>query len=82
MSNLKEEIGRFYGYPECCIEAFPCESVRVGPWMGTGFLACPRCAPTAERNFDAWVAEHIATGREASQPFPHGELPSFLRAHT
>jgi hypothetical protein len=67
--------GLHYGYPMCCIKNFlrmnfPHEE---GPWIGTGYIACPKCAPEARKNFKKFVAEHITPNRKEPRPFPHDQ---------
>jgi len=70
------EIGYELGYPKCCIEAFPHESVHETPFNGTGFLPCKECAKKGSKE----LLEEIVSNRTHSQPFPHafGKHPLYL----
>jgi hypothetical protein len=72
-------LGSYFGFPECCVKEFTanyCETTRrlypEGPWMGTGFIPCPCCAPAA-LEFDQFVANHITPNRRCSTPFPNDD---------
>lgn len=63
-----EEFGRFFGYPECCIEAFVSfESVGVTRKLdGTGYKPCQACNQLPE----AVLIERINQNRICPIPFP------------
>jgi hypothetical protein len=67
-----QDFGEYFGYPPCCVAAFPNESVRLGPWVGTGFLACKECASEASKDFGKFIQEKIKPHRSCREPFPHG----------
>lgn len=78
MEDIQYKLfGALYGFPSCCVNEF-CTSYCMdtrnqypdGPWMGTGYMPCISCAPTAAQDFDKFVAEHIATKRICPLPFP------------
>ena len=70
-------LGRYYGFPECCVEAFialpdvmPARVNSINePWNKTGFVPCPACAPVAQ-DFEKFVREYIQPRRICSAPFP------------
>lgn len=60
-------LGRYFGYPECCIRAFLEQDFeRGGPFDGTGYRPCRTCATRPE----AEVLAHIASRRKHPEPFP------------
>jgi hypothetical protein len=74
---VHKKIGRFLGYPECCLQAFAqdtCQVTKVkypnGPWWGTGYVPCSDCAEKCLVNFSQFVGQHITPRREAPAPFP------------
>ena len=69
-------FGRYFGYPACCVAEFKATVSMAtkflypnGPWLGTGFIPCSRCAPAA-LDFESFVAEHITPNRLCHLPFP------------
>lgn len=73
----KKKIGRYLGYPECCLQAFGRDTCQVtkdkhpnGPWWGTGYVPCEACAAKCLVNFTLFVEQHIAPRRQAPVPFP------------
>lgn len=86
-NNMWNAFGRHAGFPTCCIQAFCrdcCEDTKelypAGPWMGTGFVPCLECAPTAAKDFEKFVATHIAPRRLNRKPFPQGWSETFQTA--
>jgi hypothetical protein len=66
--------GLLFGYPVCCIEHFVQNGKHEeGPWIGTGYIACPKCAPEARKDFRKFVAENITPNRKFHKPFPHDD---------
>ena len=72
-------LGKHFGYPECCVDEFlatTCQATKdqfpVGPWHGTGFIPCLRCADSAIA-FDQFIATRITPQRRCSTPFPETE---------
>ena len=68
-----EDIGTYFGYPECCIGAF-CELQHLGrDWshsiLGTGFVPCKSCAETKTSE---QLEQEIADRRLCHVPFPKG----------
>lgn len=68
--------GRFYGYPECCIEYF--EDHADEPWnrwskvqreasQYSGFMPCPPCAARVVSGVD--LHNLIQPTRQATRPF-------------
>lgn len=92
--QLDRELGRLYGYPDCCVEAFIDkdqwsldELVRdhiahtMGrPWNGTGFVPCSACRAQAAADFAAFVANVITPNRAAISPFPESAHSLIQRA--
>ena len=66
------EMGRLFGYPECCIESVV-EGAGCSPegvpnkYIGTGFTPCHACQTT--KTMDELIAE-INSNRTYKQPFP------------
>ncbi len=65
-------LGLFYGYPECCIEAFLTFShlysgTEGRPFIGTGFIPCAKCSK--EKTEEQLLAE-IAKNRVYREAFP------------
>ena len=65
-------LGLFYGYPECCIEAFLTFShlysgTEGRPFIGTGFIPCAKCSK--EKTEEQLLAE-IAKNRIYREAFP------------
>ena len=56
-----EEIGRYYGYPDCCIQAFAkfehmfVITTQIRQLFGTGFVPCMACC--SSKTEDELVAE-------------------------
>lgn len=65
--NVWSIWGRFYGYPECCVEAF-CKGEQVfsTQWSGTGFLCCDSCLSVTYND----MVDKINSRRIAINPFP------------
>lgn len=70
-------LGNHFGFPECCVKEFAanyCQPTKElypeGPWLGTGFVPCPCCAPAAAADFEHFVANRITPNRSCSTPFP------------
>lgn len=67
------EWGIYFGFPQCCIDAFVTLSHMVDPdlenrpLIGTGFICCPVCAAT--KTSDQLTAE-INSQRVCTKPFP------------
>lgn len=81
-SELANEwYGLYFGYPRCCTDAFnercsqfPVPEPPSGPWIGTGFIPCDRCAAMIrERGLEWFVAEQIEPFRICIGRFPDGE---------
>lgn len=76
------KAGRYFGYPECCIEWF---INRIGYDVneeqeaisnGNGFIACPACAKkvvTKEINFTDLIKNRIHP-----EPYPYDDIKTFL----
>jgi hypothetical protein len=72
-ADLNRDTGRFWGYPECCIEHF---EMREGPMsedqktagQGTGFVPCPTCTRLVLAGKP--LHELILSTRQAPKPFP------------
>lgn len=72
MSEIWKEKGKYYGYPECCIEHF-CkntqstdEQKRVS--KGYGFIPCPSCTEKIIKG-DIKL-ENLIKNRKCEHPFP------------
>lgn len=69
-----QRFGRYFGYPECCIETFLDELSEQGrdarrlpdDRMRDGVVFCPACAARPRKEVDA----EIATRRQHHEPFP------------
>lgn len=69
-----QRFGRYFGYPECCIETFLDELSEQGrdarrlpdERMRDGVVFCPACAARPREEVDA----EIATRRRHHEPFP------------
>lgn len=77
-----EEYGEYFGYPECCIQAFMTmnhmhsEDWRRYPLHGTGFVCCPTCA---ESKTEQQLMDEINARRDHPRPFPDDR--AFRRPH-
>ena len=68
-------FGTFYGYPQCCIDAFltrDCATNHVErpeelPFHGSGFIPCKTCFTTKSPE---QLEREIAERRQCSTPFP------------
>lgn len=64
-------IGRYYGYPDCCIAAFPNKSNReVSIHQHQGFLPCEKCAERIKKG--EIKIEDLIQNRQQSTPYPIG----------
>lgn len=82
MLNLSEDVGRYFGYPLCCIKAYDqvvsnsglktAEQANPRVHKHTGFIPCPT---HAKQVFNGEIAlESLIRGRICPLPFP--EEPS------
>lgn len=73
------ELGRYFGYPDCCIEAFLDrlytpgdvleDSNKVNNKMhGTGYVPCPDCYEKSKEE----LISTIKANRICKEPFPKG----------
>ena len=76
--NTGEEIGRYYGFPECCIESFMQTMGALGNPLGaeagngTGFIPCPK---HAQQVIDGDIKlEDLINNRECETPFPIDDM--------
>lgn len=69
-----EEAGKYYGYPQCCIDSFSKTAGAFGNPKGgeagnfTGFIPCPPCADkvlTGQKELN-----ELITNRKCEEPFP------------
>lgn len=61
--------GRYYGFPECCIESFLTLSHVSGPDRkldGTGYVPCLKCNEKSEEE----LIQIINSNRRSPRPFP------------
>lgn len=72
MSNTWLIRGRYYGYPECCIQSFLNLDHLSDPeprkLKGTGYVPCKACNKKSEKK----LIETIQSMRRALVPFPKG----------
>lgn len=64
--------GRYYGYPECCIESFINLEHLGSPdrkLKGTGYVPCAKCDSKTEVE----LIDIINSNRKAPRPFPREE---------
>lgn len=68
-------LGKHFGFPECCIAEFAknfCQTTKAryprGPWVGSGFIPCARCAEVA-LDFAKFLVERIVPNRQCVLPF-------------
>ena len=81
--NTGRAMGRFYGFPECCIdyfanrtmEAVMADNATEFVLRGTGFIACPHCR--ANKTAEQLTAE-IQQNRKCAAAFPDGEMDGNL----
>lgn len=60
-------LGRWLGYPECCIEAFLTQDeAPVTAYEGTGYIPCVECRKKSMRK----LLTEIAIRRKCDTPFP------------
>ena len=62
--------GRYYGYPECYIQAFCNASPKPNPdrkFKGTGFVPCDTCNSTKS---EKELVEEVSARRKCLKPFP------------
>lgn len=70
-----DELGVYFGYPQCCITSFSVTMGIVYNKLGkqagneTGFVPCPICAKRVLSG--AIKLENLITNRECNTPFPH-----------
>src|SRR5690554_1109638 len=73
-----EVIGKYYGYPECCVGHFS-ENVGRNGWNeyargswaeGTGFIPCPECLARPKEDLVSEIAER----RCQRTKFPDGDF--------
>ena len=72
MSKDWKTLGVYFGYPECCIEAFLTEDFSIRPTRklsGTGYIPCAKCN---EKYTEEELTENINKNRECPTPFPDG----------
>ena len=68
-----EDMGKYFGYPTCCIASFvrlehrDDRGLSDRPLIGTGFVPCKICSQT--KTAEQLEAE-IALNRECPLPFP------------
>ncbi len=66
-NKFKYIIGKYYGYPDCCIKAFDLNKKKLkhDKFFGSGFLPCPDCF-----NKDiSDIIQYINNNRICSIPF-------------
>ncbi len=79
MDRYTFEVGKHYGYPQCCIEWFIKERIEKHPMDmipltakqsqvhgNNGFIPCPTCAETVTKE----TLHTLIKGRKCSTPFP------------
>jgi len=66
------ENGKYFGYPQCCIDYFITNSSteRNPSWNKTGFIPCPNCLKTVN---DVDGLARLIVGRECEKPFPQSK---------
>lgn len=81
MDRYTFEVGKHYGYPECCIRWFSKERIEKHPLdftpltgkqeqlCGTGFIPCPACAEKVTVD----TLHTLITNRECTNPFPEDD---------
>jgi hypothetical protein len=87
MDKYTLEVGKHYGYPQCCIEWFAKERIAKHPLEmepltakqneahgGTGFVPCPKCAETVT----AATLHTLIKNRQCSLPFPEEKEEELL----
>lgn len=74
-----EQLGRYFGYPECCIQYFVHIRIESMPPLtpkqeavhgNTGFIPCPTCA----EKVTAETLHTLIHNRSCPHPFPHGKV--------
>ncbi len=69
-------FGKFYGYPECCVEWFiKRKSLRLTKQQerihgGNGFIPCPSCA----KKITEETINQLITNRICSRDYPNEEV--------
>lgn len=72
--------GRYYGFPECCIQSFLTLSHVGGPDRkldGTGYIPCLDCNEKSEEELIA----QITANRKSRLPFPKTEKDKIENEH-
>ena len=70
------ELGKYYGYPDCCIWAFltkqhlkkPFGDHGKNPFGDQGFIPCARCVAKIQQG--ETTLENLIQNRECETPFP------------
>lgn len=74
------DFGRYFGFPECCIESFSTLEHVGGPprkLYGTGYIPCPECNKKTKRQLLATIKKT----RLARKPFPEEESWKDMISH-
>ena len=67
-----KQKGKYFGYPDCCIEAFPNESNRDETiHQYKGFLPCETCA--TKIRLGLITIEQLITNRQHPDKYPKDE---------
>jgi hypothetical protein len=74
-------MGRYFGYPECCIKWFSEKRIEVHPFMHEpltpkqeaahgfrGFIPCPECAEKVTHD----TIHELIKNRVCNRAYPHG----------
>jgi hypothetical protein len=74
-------MGRFFGYPECCIKDFiRIDNKNKGPrqFHGTGFVPCIKCNKLSASEIQATIERN----RLCPEPFPNSRsVINLIRSH-
>ena len=78
MQNLNRfsVIGKYYGFPQCCINEFS-SGKSMGKdrvFKGTGFIPCEICNASLEKDY---ILKKIAQNRIHPLPFPEDNMDTF-----
>lgn len=72
--SVWSEIGRYFGYPTCCIKWFETrtdytlEAIQQKVHNNKGFIPCPECANKINKDFKI---EDLITNRICKTPYPN-----------
>lgn len=73
-----EKLGKYYGYPQCCIDSFYRTMGALGNPQGaeagnfTGFIPCPTCANKVLNGQKK--LKDLITNRKCKKPFPKDDM--------